>query len=361
MSLMTRSTYAARWFDGRNAAGADAEVTIAGGMLRARTGERQFGFPMAEVRTSAAIAGVPLRLCVPEGGVFVLDDATIDARALGVAAPQGFVHRLERNPVAVVFALVAVAVFGVLAYRTAIPWLAGKIAQRVPIAAEVTLGDAALASLDGVVFGPSNLSPEQRAELQTTFHRLAELAHLPREPQLVFRSSQRLVGANALALPGGTVVVTDPLVERTDSTDEVAAVFAHEFGHIAHRHTMRQLLEQSASWLILGAVMGDVSGIGSLVVAAPALLVRLSFSRGNEEEADDYALALLAQAGLSPGLLADALEAIFMRECLTPEAVAKANPEACNQARRSRAAPPAYLSTHPDIESRIARARAAAR
>ena len=144
MSSTTRSIYAAHWFDGRNAASADAEVTIAGGMLRARTGGGQFGFPMAEVRTSAAIAGVPLRLCVPAGGVFVLDDATVDARALGVGASQGFVHRLERNPVAVVFALVAVAVFGVLAYRTAIPWLAGKIAQRVPIAAEVTLGDDAV-------------------------------------------------------------------------------------------------------------------------------------------------------------------------------------------------------------------------
>jgi Zn-dependent protease with chaperone function len=362
MSSMPQSTYAAHWFDGRNAADTDAEVAIAEGMLRARAGERQFEFSMADVRTSAAINGVPLRLCVPDGGVFVLADAAVDPQVLGVAAPQGFVHRLERNPVIVVLAVVAVIAFGVLAYRLAIPWLGGKIAERVPIEAEVTLGTAALASLDGFALGPTKLSAEQRAELQARFDRLAELAHLPREPQLVFRSSQRLFGANALALPGGTVLVTDQLVARAASPDEVAAVVAHEFGHIAHRHTMRRLLEQSASWLILGAVLNDVSGIGSLAAAAPALLIRLSFSRQDEEEADDYALTLLPQAGLSPSLLADSLEAISSPDCSKAEAATEDSAEKCTRGRLGRVAlpPPAYLSTHPDIEARIAHARAAA-
>jgi len=360
MNSTTPSIYAAHWFDGRNAGGADAEVAIAEGMLRARVGERQLEFSMSDVRTSAAVAGVPLRLSVPDGGVFVLADAMVDPQALGVAAPQGFVHRLERNPVAVVLALIAVAAFGVLAYRLAIPWVAGKIAQRVPIASEATLGAATLARLDGFVFGPTELPAAQLAELQARFDRLAALAHLPREPQLVFRSSRQLVGANALALPGGTVLVTDQLVARTDSPDEVAAVFAHELGHIAHRHTMRRLLEQSASGMILGAVIGDVSGIGSLVAAAPVFLVKLNYSRGDEQEADDYALALLSQAGLSPSLLADALEAISSPECSKAEAGAEGGVKACSGARRGRAALPAYLSTHPDIESRIMRARAAA-
>jgi len=50
---------------------------------------------------------------------------------------------------------------------------------------------------------------------------------------------------------------------------------------------MRRLLQESASGMILGAVLGDVGGIGSLVAAAPVLLVRLNYSRGDEEEADD--------------------------------------------------------------------------
>ena len=245
----------------------------------------------------------------------MLTDANIDPRALGVAVPQGLVHRLERNPVAVVFALVVVAALAVLAYRFAIPWVAGKIAQRVPIAAEAKLGASALASLDGFALGPTQLSAERRAEIQIRFDRLAELANTQGETRLVFRNGQRFIGANALALPGGTVLITDQLVERTNSPDETAAVIAHELGHIANRHTMRHLLEQSASGLILGAVLGDVSGIGSLVAVAPALLLRLSFSRQNEQEADDFALALLPRAGLSASLLADSLEEISSPEC----------------------------------------------
>ncbi len=348
--------YAAHWFDGRNAASVDAEVAVGQGILQARAGERQIHFPLADVTTSAAIAGVPLRLHTPNGGVFVLADATVDPRMLGMAGPQGFVHRLERNPVAVVVALIAVAVLAVLAYVFGIPWLADKIAERVPIASEAKLGAASLANLDAFVFSPSTLPVAQRAELQARFDRLAEVAQLPGEPQLIFRNGQRLIGANALALPGGTVVVTDQLVARSNSPDEVAAVFAHELGHVAHRHTMRRLLEQSVSAMILGAVLGDVSGIGSLAAAAPAFLVRLNFSREDEQEADDYALALLPRAGFSPSLLADALEAISSPTCSKTE-TATAGAEKCKRARAGIV--PAYLSTHPEIAQRIARARAA--
>ena len=361
MISTTHSTYAAHWFDGRNAAGTDAEIAIAPGIFRARVGDRQFELPMASLRISAAITGVPTRLYLPDGGVFVLTDANIDPRALGVAVPQGLVHRLERNPVAVVFALVVVAALAVLAYRFAIPWVAGKIAQRVPIAAEAKLGVSALASLDGFALGPTQLSAERRAEIQIRFDRLAELANTQGETRLVFRNGQRFIGANALALPGGTVLITDQLVERTNSPDETAAVIAHELGHIANRHTMRHLLEQSASGLILGAVLGDVSGIGSLVAVAPALLLRLSFSRQNEQEADDFALALLPRAGLSASLLADSLEAISSPECSKDEVAAPGTSGTCNRSRGGGAKLPAYLSTHPDIESRIARARAVAR
>ncbi len=366
MTPMPAASFSARWFDGRTAAGAAATLTVADGMLHASAGEAaRLEIPLREVSTSAPVAGVPLRITVPGGGVFVLDDAAADPRAFGARVPQGFVHRLERNPAVVVIALLGVAAIAVLAYRNVIPWLAGAIAQRIPIAAEARLGDAALASLDRLIFAPSKLPAAQRADLEDRFRRLARVAELPAEPKLVFRNGRR-IGANALALPGGTVLVTDQLVARMASPDEVTAALAHELGHIAHRHTMRQMLEQSASGLILGAVLGDVSGIGSLAAAAPAMLIGLSYSRASEEEADDYALKLLPRAGLSPALLADSLEAIAAPDCSPAEAAdaaAAADKESgedyCPRKRRGRIAPPAYLSTHPDLEERIARARAA--
>lgn len=112
--------------------------------------------------------------------------------------------------------------------------------------------------------------------------------------------------------------------------------------------------------MILGAVLGDVSGIGSLAATAPLLLVRLSYSRADEEEADDYALALLPRTGLSPSLLADALAAISSSACSKAEVAAKQTAARCNRSQGSRVVVPSYLSTHPDIATRIARARAVA-
>jgi Zn-dependent protease with chaperone function len=356
MTIGTGFPLAAHWFDGRTAAGLPARVAVSDDVVHVLIGDRQVDVPKGEVVVSAPVAGVPLRLELPEGGVLVLDDVTVDPRSFGATTPQGVVHALERNPAAVVVALLAVFAVAVLAYVRGIPWLADRVAQRIPIAAEAKLGDAALASLDRVMFGPSKLAVEERADLEARFDRLVAQAGLPSPPKLLFRSAEG-IGANALTLPGGTIVVTDQLVARVDSPDETAAVFAHELGHVAHRDTMRALLAQSSGGLVLGALLGDVSGIGSLAAAAPAMLIGLSYSRASEEQADDYALALLPRAGLSPALVAESLEALGAAQCSASET--KADAEGCGKSPRGRLQPPAYLSTHPDLEERIARARAA--
>ena len=355
--MTTGAPLNAHWFDGRNAAGEAAEVTVTGARVHARIGERELDLPRRDVVVSAPVAGIPLRLTFPDGGVLVLDDVAVDPRSVGARTPQGIVHGLERNPVVVVIALLAVVAVAALAYVRGIPWLADRIAQRIPIAAETKLGDAALASLDRIMFLPTTLSGDQQAELEARFDRLVAQAELQAPPKLLFRNAPG-IGANALTLPGGTIVVTDQLVARVDSPDETSAVLAHELGHVAHRDTMRALLAQSSGGLVLGALLGDVSGIGSLAAAAPAMLIGLRYSREGEEQADDYALALLPRAGLSPALVADSLEAISAIQCSAAEA--KADAGGCGKSRRGRPQPPAYLSTHPDIGERIARARAAA-
>ncbi|OYU72188.1 MAG: hypothetical protein CFE45_40815, partial [Burkholderiales bacterium PBB5] len=46
--------------------------------------------------------------------------------------------------------------------------------------------------------------------------------------------------ANALALPGGTLIVTDAMVRLlADRPDVLVGVFGHELGHLQHRHGMR--------------------------------------------------------------------------------------------------------------------------
>ncbi len=60
-----------------------------------------------------------------------------------------------------------------------------------------------------------------------------------------FRASP-IIGANAFALPGGIVIVTDQLMQLAEHDDEILAVLAHEIGHVKHRHVLRGLPQDSA-------------------------------------------------------------------------------------------------------------------
>ena len=57
----------------------------------------------------------------------------------------------------------------------------------------------------------------------------------PGRYRLELRSGEAL-GANALALPSGIVIMTDDLVALAKSDDEIGAVMAHELGHVRGRH-----------------------------------------------------------------------------------------------------------------------------
>jgi len=189
-------------------------------------------------------------------------------------------------------------------------------------------------------------------------------ADTPHPLRLEFRRSRGFVGANAVAIPGGTVLVTDQLVERLDGVDQVAAVLAHEIGHQVRRHALVQLLEGSAIALIFGAIAGDVSGIGSIAATAPGVILRLNYSRNAEDDADRFAYDVLQRTGASPALFADALEALVRASCTRrPDDDDDEDdpPRRCPDKPSAFSGRQDYLSTHPAIESRIANARAAAK
>ena len=73
--------------------------------------------------------------------------------------------------------------------------------------------------------------------------------------------------ANAFALPSGIVVLTDELEALAQHDDELSAVFAHEIGHVVHRHSMRMVIQHSASALLMLGLLGDVNSATSVVAA----------------------------------------------------------------------------------------------
>jgi Zn-dependent protease with chaperone function len=154
---------------------------------------------------------------------------------------------------------------------------------------------------------------------------------------LEFRSSKD-IGANAFALPGGTIIVTDQLVTLAGNDEEILAVLAHELGHVSERHPLRQLLQSSVAGLAMTWYLGDIS---TLLAAAPTLLLQSSYSRDFERRADRYAADMLRHNGIAPARLADMLGKL---ESSHPA-------EKAGKGQASRIAE--FFSSHPDTEERI--------
>lgn len=96
--------------------------------------------------------------------------------------------------------------------------------------------------------------------------------------------------ANAMALPGGLIVVTTGLLDQVESENELAFVLGHELGHFKNRDQLRALGRGVALMLFFAAATGsDVSGLGIKV----ADLTLRGFSRKQESKADQFGLNIV--------------------------------------------------------------------
>lgn len=188
-------------------------------------------------------------------------------------------------------------------YFVGVPYLAGAVAARVPASLTSALTDDVVSALDGDTFTPTTLSHARQEELTRAFEGLLDPADR-QNYTLLFRNSPQ-IGANALALPSGAIVITDQLVELTRDDREILGVLAHEAGHVARRHAVRLVLQDSAVALCIGWMVGDFT---SVMAVAPAVLLQSKYSRDFEREADAYAADLLIANGIPPRMLADILE-----------------------------------------------------
>jgi predicted Zn-dependent protease len=310
-------------------------VTAAGLDVRLGDGST-FWWPLAEVRqTQGAYAGEQVRL--ERGGPFpdiLLADDPAFLDALRAAAPR-FAHGLHVSrrrwlgvPLAILAALASAAILAVL-YVWGIPAAAGALAARVPVAWEERLGQVAVAQLAP----PQSrcVDPEREAAIATIVARL--LAPLPRVSYTFRVAVVDHPAVNALAAPGGTIVLLRGLLEQTRTPEELAGVLAHEMQHILRRHTTQMLLQHVSTGLVLAAISGDVSGVTPYGLESARALGALRYSRGKEQEADVEGLRMLLAAEVDPGGMISFFETLQAEERKMPTA-------------------PGYLLSHPPAASR---------
>jgi Zn-dependent protease with chaperone function len=277
--------------------------------------------------------------------------------------------------------LVALAIIFWAGYRWGVPWTAREIAERLPRAIESEIADQVLKSADGLFLEPTGMTAARRAALADTFAELRSAAGLPANVRLEFRKAKAWIGANAFALPGGVVVLTDQLVEGMKKEAHVIAVLAHELGHIERRHSMRMVLQNSIIGLVTMAVFGDASSVAGVAIALPTTLAHSGYSRDFEREADQFAFDLLRKTGRTPADFAAAMRTLKSLHMIEPETPRPAAPretggdmdpnasgappevrEAKNEPMSKREEKIAgYFSTHPDTDERIVAAEIAAR
>ncbi|MDD2366931.1 MAG: M48 family metalloprotease [Desulfuromonadaceae bacterium] len=149
---------------------------------------------------------------------------------------------------------------------------------------------------------------------------------------------------NAFAVPGGVIFVSNALVSILDNEAELAAVLAHEIGHVSAKHalksTQRAQLLQGVGTITAASIKGNkgkqfASAIGDM----QAVLFDKGLDKNMEFEADYAAMETTYRTGYDPSAMITVLEKLQKIEASSKDKNGS------------------WFSTHPPLAERIARLR----
>ncbi len=337
----------AAYYDGQTSADKAVLLSVEGGDLLLLGGAGELRWPLREVHVSERLGNTPRLLTYAGGGhCEVNDQAGLDRLLAQAGAGRGWLDGMQHSLPWALAAVVLIVVAFAGAYRYLLPWGAEVLAMRVPHAVLQKMGNSTLETLDRFMMQPSKLDAARQQELSDAYAKLKPLSDEQLQYRIVFRSSPGM-GANAFALPDGSIVMLDELVALTQDDNEIIAVLAHERGHVERRHAMRMVLQSSVVGLVLAWYVGDVS---SLLATAPAIVMQAKYSRDMEREADEYAERTLQANGLSPCLLVSILDKLEASHLAARKETEKQ--PAADAAKHDEVMD--YLSSHPATKARAA-------
>ncbi len=227
-------------------------------------------------------------------------------RELEALAPQLFRIRGQGLAIAGIAGLVlfAAATTGLIFFGA--PVLSGPIARATPTHVETALGRNTSQIL-GLVTGACEVDPEAFRQANRLVAELNDAAGSPFVTQLSFVEADF---ANAFALPGGSIMVTDNLIDMLETPDQLAGVLAHETAHVARRHVMAAVVRELGGAMILDLLVGGGSGAGQQIALSGLQLQSLRHGRAAEAEADELAIGYLVEIGADPEALAEFFDRI---------------------------------------------------
>jgi beta-barrel assembly-enhancing protease len=217
-----------------------------------------------------------------------------------------------------------------------------QVVDKIQVEWEETLGDAVLSTF------PVEKNPDPKViGLLTDILRLltqSKAEEAPYNLKVYILSTEKI---NALALPGGNIIVFEGLLKIAESPEELAGVMAHEAQHIFLKHSTRGILRNLASGMLINLVLGDTNTVMESAISIAAQLQTLGLSRKMETEADIKGVKMMLDAKINPQGMLNIFKKI-MKEELKLEGNKK-NTSTSKYFYDIFS----YMSTHPSAKSRL--------
>ncbi|MGE0633078.1 MAG: M48 family metallopeptidase [Pseudobdellovibrionaceae bacterium] len=313
-------------FNGQTSKPVSAELVVEGELIFFE-GDGEIAsstrYKISDLRISEPLGSIPRVIEAGESLRFETSDfAGVSAlkKKLSVGI---WVHGLENSWTYAVGSAAFMVLALLYAYFILIPKYSSELARHVPPWILEGASSATEKLLSEYTIDATELKEE---ELQRFELAVADLqVHFP---ELDIRVD--IIGKmdpNAFIVSNGHIFITQSLLAKLETPEEVLSVLLHEMGHYHHHHLMESVIENSALSLLLVAISG-----GTDWTSIPLVVLSTKYSRENEAEADDFAVDSLIKMGKSPLSLKTTFEKLNAHSSFDM---------------------PEFLLTHPNFDRRI--------
>jgi Zn-dependent protease with chaperone function len=283
--------FSGTYFDGRSSKAHAVRVRFEGGELNLRGETLELRVPFADCVIAPPLGKTKRTVQLARGAILETDDfAAIQELEERTGRNQGMrlVDRLERQWKFVLTSVVVLCASLWVFVQYGVPFAADQLAFVTPAAVLGQVGAQTMQVLDNTALEASTLETARQREISRGFETLIKDIGAGQSYQLEFRDGGS-IGPNAFALPNGTIVISDQLIELAKNDREILGVLAHEIGHVTGRHGLRGIYRGAGVLLLISIAAGDIASVTSLTSSLPALLVQSGYSREFERESDEAA------------------------------------------------------------------------
>jgi beta-barrel assembly-enhancing protease len=238
--------------------------------------------------------------------------------------------------------ILVLILFAFLLIKTVPSFLANQMVEKIPVQWEVTLGQSLLDIL------PIKKNPDQKIimVLQDTVDLLVHSGSPSPYDIRVYISPVKRV--NALALPGGPIVVFEGLLHEAESPEELAGVLAHEIQHIQLRHSTNGIIQSLSKSLLVALFLGDINAVLDGIIRIAGELDTLGLSREMEAEADKKGMELIIASNINPHGVIRIFEKLTQEDSRHEDLSKQSEMDEENATKLF-----SYFSTHPSGQDRL--------